>query len=255
MINNLRVFVSGEEFGRQDLPRGGHSEGIDRGLQRENGRGSYLNYAGVPVLGVFRCLEHQELVLLVEMPRSEALDPARQLAWTTLGVGLTFTGLLTVGVYLLASQISRPILAIATVATKVADGDLTPVAPVMTDDQVGTLAMAFNPMTGQLRRLYAGLQEKVTLLQQTEVELNQSLEQLQIEKQAVEYHQAQISIANQEITLLNDRLKNENIDLAQELKVSNKLLRQFLEAMPLAVVVVDHLGQLYYTNQAAHILF
>lgn len=255
LVNNLRVFVSGEEFGRQEFPRGGHSEGIDRGLQRENGRGSYLNYAGVPVLGVYRWLEKQELVLLVEMPRSEALAPARQLAWTILVVGLTFSALLTLGVYLLARQISRPILAIATVATKVADGDLTPVAPVMTDDEVGTLAMAFNRMTGQLRRLYAGLQEKVTLLQQTEVELNQSLEQLQIEKQAVEYHQAQVSIANQEITLLNDRLKTENIDLAQELQVSNKLLRQFLEAMPLAVIVVDQMGQLYYTNQAAHILF
>lgn len=255
LVNNLRVFVSGEEFGREDFPRGGHSEGIDRALQRENGRGTYLNYAGVPVLGVYRWLEQQELVLLVEMPRAEALTPARQLAWTILGVGLTFSLLLTLGVYLLARQISRPILAIAHVATQVANGDLTPVAPVMTDDEVGTLAVAFNRMTQELRRLYFGLQEKVTQLEKTEVQLQKSLEQLQIEKQAVEHHKTQISIANEEITLLNDRLKNENLDLAEELQVSNKRLHQFLDTMPLGVVVVDSEGQLYYTNHKAHLLF
>lgn len=256
LVDNLRTFVSAEQFGRDGFPRGLHSPGIDWAIaDRKNGRGIYRNYAGIPVLGVYRWLPEEELALLVEMHRSEALAPARKLAWIIFAVGFSCSALLTLGVYLLARQISRPILVVARVATQVADGDLTPVAPVMTQDEVGTLAIAFNRMTAQLRHLYAGMQEKVAQLESIEIELHESLEQLQLEKQTVEFQKSQLGIANREITLLNDRLRTENFDLARELQVSTERLRQFLEVMPLAVVVTDAGGTIDYTNRAAQILF
>ncbi|PSN11615.1 hypothetical protein C7271_24410, partial [filamentous cyanobacterium CCP5] len=129
-----------------------HTEGIDATLAGKNGQGRYLNYAGVPVLGVHRWVGVRELALLAEISQEEAFIPARQLAWTIFGVGATSAGVLAGGVYLLARQIARPILAITNAATQVAAGDLTPTAPVLTQDEVGVLAEAFNQMTSQLRR-------------------------------------------------------------------------------------------------------
>ena len=251
LVDHFRLFVSAERFGREEFPRTLHTEGVNAALQEKDGQGLYLNYAQIPVIGVYRWLDEWELVLLVEMQQQEALAPARELAWTIFIVGFTSAGLLTVGVYLLARQISRPILAITNTAIKVADGDLTPVAPVLTEDEVGMLAKAFNQMTKQLRRLYTSFEEKVAQLQQVEASLRDSLEQLQVEKEKVDDRTRQLSAANQEITILNQRLQSENHDLAAELQAINKQLTQFLEAMPVGVLVVDKGGQPHYINSRA----
>ncbi|HEY9816321.1 MAG TPA: ATP-binding protein, partial [Candidatus Obscuribacterales bacterium] len=77
--------------------------------------------------------------------------PARQLARQILLIGLSSAGLLLVAVYLLSRRITQPIMAIANTAIQLADGDLSLKAPVLTDDEIGLLARAFNQMTGQLR--------------------------------------------------------------------------------------------------------
>ena len=157
LVDRFNVFVSAEHFGRQEFLRGVHTEGIDAALQGEDGSGLYLNYEGVPVIGVYHWLDMWELALLAEMHQQEAFASARQLALTIFLVGLISAGVLAVGVSLLARQIARPILAITDTAIQVAAGDLTPTAPVLTEDEIGVLARAFNLMTGQLRELYEAL--------------------------------------------------------------------------------------------------
>jgi serine phosphatase RsbU (regulator of sigma subunit)/HAMP domain-containing protein len=95
------------------------------------------------------------------MHEAEAFAPARQLAQNILLVGLLLAGLLGAGVYLLARQIARPILAITNTASQVAAGDLTATVPVLTEDEVGVLASTFNQMTQQLQTLYAHLEKLV----------------------------------------------------------------------------------------------
>jgi GAF domain-containing protein/HAMP domain-containing protein len=161
LVDRFNVFVSEALFGRQEFPRGVHTEGIDAALKGVDGSGLYLNYNGAPVIGVYRWLDDRELALLAEMDQAEAFAPARQLAWTISLFGLASAGVLAVGVYLLARQIARPILAIADAATQVAAGDLIQTAPVLTEDEVGVLARAFNAMTGQLRDLVTSLEQRV----------------------------------------------------------------------------------------------
>lgn len=161
LVDKFNVFVSEARFGRKEFPRGVHTGGIDAALQGIDGSGLYLNYEGAPVIGVYRWLDDRELALLAETYQAEAFAPARRLAGTIFLIGLASAGVLAVGVYLLARQITRPILAIAGVATQVASGDLTQMAPVLTEDEVGVLARAFNRMTGQLHELVTSLEQRV----------------------------------------------------------------------------------------------
>jgi GAF domain-containing protein/HAMP domain-containing protein len=68
---------------------------------------------------------------------------------------------LAAGAVLVARQIARPVFAITNIARRVAAGDFSGAAPVLTQDEIGTLARTFNQMTEQLQSLYMGLEEKV----------------------------------------------------------------------------------------------
>ncbi len=81
------------------------SQGIDTATSGISGAGLYRNYAQVPVIGVYRWLNKQDLALLVEMEQAEAFTPARQLAGTIVLVGLVAVSLLSVGVYWLTKQL------------------------------------------------------------------------------------------------------------------------------------------------------
>jgi len=80
------------------------SQGIDTAT---SGVGLYQNYAKLPVIGVYRWLNKQDLALLVEMKQAEAFTPARQLAGTIVLVELVAVGLLSIGVYWLTQQLQQ----------------------------------------------------------------------------------------------------------------------------------------------------
>jgi signal transduction histidine kinase/CheY-like chemotaxis protein/HAMP domain-containing protein len=149
------------KLNRGAFARGVSSPGIDRGLRGVGGRGLYENYEGVPVIGVYRWLPELGATLVAEQSQSEAFAPARRLALTIGGIGLGVVALLGFGIYAASRRIARPILAITDTASAVTAGDLTREAPVMTDDEVGTLAGVFNDMTSQLRETLEGLEQRV----------------------------------------------------------------------------------------------
>ena len=92
LVDAFNVFVSAEGFGTEQYPRGVHSFGIDAAVKGERGAGTYLNYAEVPVIGVYRWIPERDLALLTEVHESEALAPARKL-----GLILALVGLIAVG--------------------------------------------------------------------------------------------------------------------------------------------------------------
>ena len=62
--------------------------------------------------------------------------------------------------WLTIRQAMRPIGSLTETATAIAGGDLDRVAPIESEDEIGTLAQAFNSMTGQLRGLIGGLEHR-----------------------------------------------------------------------------------------------
>jgi len=162
LIDSSHTFISAEAlFNKQAFQNGAHSEGIDAALQKQDGSGLYVNYAGVPVIGVYHWMDDKEAALFAEISQEEAFAPAQQLALNILLVGFASTLALAFASYLIARQIATPIVAIAAAAARVAGGDLNQTAPVLTSDEVGVLARAFNQMTAQLSAFYEDLEGQV----------------------------------------------------------------------------------------------
>ncbi len=163
-FSQRNAFVSAERFAAELLSGGVESQGIVAAMAGNDGRGLYRNYRGVPVIGVYRWLQKQDVALLAEMEQKEAFKPASQLASSILVVGMSFAGIMTAGILLLARQIVKPIVAIAhtaqLVGIKVKTGDFSNLqtAPILTENEIGILAETFNHMTQQLQHSYEKLQ-------------------------------------------------------------------------------------------------
>jgi PAS domain S-box-containing protein len=136
---------------KQELAKDIKSDGISAAALGKDGEGLYKNYKTIPVLGSYIWIDNLNLALLAEISQAEAFEPADRLARDILLIGLSSAGILLTAVYLIARRISQPILAIADAANQVSGGNLDAQAPVLTEDEIGILAIAFNQMTSQLK--------------------------------------------------------------------------------------------------------
>ncbi|MGC1527078.1 MAG: ATP-binding protein [Phormidesmis sp.] len=83
------------------------SDGITAALRGESGQKDYQNYEGNWVLGVYHWLADQNVALLSELDRGEALAPAQNLAGAIALIGSGAAAILFVGVSRLARQLSQ----------------------------------------------------------------------------------------------------------------------------------------------------
>jgi signal transduction histidine kinase/CheY-like chemotaxis protein len=150
-LPSKNILVSGADADNKELAKGIKSDGIDAAAKDQDGEGNYQSYKGIPVLGSYVWLENLNLALLAEMSQAEAFEPADRLARDILLIGLSSAGILLTAVYLIARRISQPILAIADAANQVSGGNFNSQAPVLTEDEIGILAISFNKMTLQLK--------------------------------------------------------------------------------------------------------
>jgi len=188
------------------------SAGIQAALAGLDREGLEENYAGVPVIGVYRWIPELNLALVAEQAQEEAFATTdtvtAAVVGATLGVAL-FTAVIAAVV---TQQITRPIVRLTESALNIADGRLETRVPVTSRDEIGILAYVFNRMAGELKTLYDDLEEKVVqrtaLLQKANYQIQRRAIQLAT---TVEVSQAATSILEPEqllrevVLLIRDR--------------------------------------------------
>ncbi len=125
--------------------------------------------------------EYRKWGLVAKMDVAEAYAPVVHLQNTMFFLQ---AGFLTVGLvasYFLVRRMMSPIRQLAEAATTVAGGQLQVHVPENSDDEVGTLAAAFNQMTKELRTTYANLEGRVAERTRELQERNQQLVEAQRE--------------------------------------------------------------------------
>jgi signal transduction histidine kinase/ActR/RegA family two-component response regulator len=137
------------------------SYAIDQVVTGASGRGLYTDLYGQPVVGVYRWMPDHGAGLIAEITQEEAFGSARELALTIGLVGLVSALLLALAIALVARRVTRPILSLADTASRVQAGDLQARSGIRAEDEVGTLAVAFDAMTAQLREDVETLEQRV----------------------------------------------------------------------------------------------
>ncbi len=211
LVNAANLLLTLPRFG-QELALGQElrTEGVKRGLslgastsEEQAGWSIYTNYRGQRVLGVYRWLPNLQVVLLAEQEMSEVLALTRGILIIGLIILLVVAGVATSTALLVSGRITRPLVGLTTTANLIATGDLSHEVP-HTDrqDEIGTLARAFNQMSQQLRALITGLEERVAERTARWQEANYKLQRRAIQLEA----SAQVGRAITSILDLNDLL-------------------------------------------------
>ncbi|NEP01599.1 MAG: response regulator [Symploca sp. SIO2E9] len=196
-LERKNSFISSQRPESQKYPEGISSLGIDAATQGQNDAGLYQNYNQVPVIGVYRWLDKQNLALLAEISQKEAFTPAQRLARGILLIGLSSVALLLIGVYVLSQRITRPILLITNAASQIAIGDFKHRTQFTSNDEIGILAKAFNRMAQQLDDSFKALenanQDLEIRVQERTVELATAKEVAEVANRAKSQFIAQMS--------------------------------------------------------------
>lgn len=180
-LDESYTFIASEQA--DDYTGDVNSFAIEAAMAGESGAGLYQNYAGKPVIGVYRWLDDQSLALLAEINQREAFAPARALARNILFIGFIATGLLLSGIYLLSRRITQPISEITKAAIQLQNGQLDQSLSISSQDEIGVLAKAFNHMAQQLQQSFVILE---TNNQELEMRVQERTAELENAKEAAE---------------------------------------------------------------------
>jgi GAF domain-containing protein len=138
------------------------SEGIQAAVAGQtSSAGLFQNYERIAVVGAYRWSPELEAALVVEQQQIEAFGPILATLLTAVGAGLLGLLVAVLAALYVTRTIGRPLADLAETAIQIASGDLGRVAQVEREDEIGTVAAAFNAMTTQLRGLIGKLEKRV----------------------------------------------------------------------------------------------
>ncbi|MDY7226151.1 methyl-accepting chemotaxis protein [Hyalangium rubrum] len=91
--------------------------------------------------------------LAVFVPLEKVLAPANELSRSIIMLGVLVLGAIGLGVILVVRRITKPLGMISSVATRIAEGDLTSKLDYRSSDEIGALADAFRSMQDRLAQV------------------------------------------------------------------------------------------------------
>jgi signal transduction histidine kinase/DNA-binding response OmpR family regulator len=175
IVNPLRfdpraAFVRRVAIGGRDGPM------MQKSIQGERGYGRNIDYRGRLVRAVWMYIPSFRWGIVVKQDESEALALInRQRRAVLVVLSLIVLPVIVVALWI-ARSISRPVRLAASVAEKVAAGDLTANFKITRRDETGQLLTSIRSMTHDLRELYENMEDKI---RQRTLELEKSNLELQ----------------------------------------------------------------------------
>ena len=105
-------------------------------------------------------LQSMPWIAFVRQPESAVLTPLSEQRRSTTLIFIVLLAVITLAAFGLSYLLSSPILKLASTAQKIAGGDLSLESDIESNDEIGTLAGAFNQMTRQLRISIDSLEQR-----------------------------------------------------------------------------------------------
>lgn len=140
---------------------------------------------------------------IVYQSKTEILEAARQQVRIIQLLGTLLSAVVTILAIVIAQQLSRPVLSLNESIKQFQAGNLTVQADIISKDEIGYLAVAFNELTAQIREMLAGLEQRVA---ERTMELQQAVRKIEERAQALELvsEVAKVAASQQQLeSLLN----------------------------------------------------
>ena len=142
------------------------SQAVNQALEVGHSETSlYTNYDQESVIGVAHWLPELQVALLAEQTQAEAFTILRGSIFQNIGAAIISLIAAISVAFITTRNLAQPLADLTTVAQQIANGDYTLTANIEREDEIGTLASAFNKMTAYLNQLITDLQQGEDRLQ------------------------------------------------------------------------------------------
>ncbi len=119
------------------------------GIEGSDAKG-YMDYAGIPVLGVWKWLPGFNWGVITEIDRAEAYGAAYNLKYIVVALMLAIAFPLLFAAYIFGRKLSSPIIRLKEITEEMTSGDLTKKVDIKSNNEIGVLATSFNTMAKAL---------------------------------------------------------------------------------------------------------
>jgi methyl-accepting chemotaxis protein len=134
--------------------------GSQAALAGKTGVAVYSNYRGVSVLGHYTYVPELQAGLLTETEEAEAFAPVYRLRWTTICLVLGMATVVVVTGYWLSGALIKQIRQFQELFTQIGMGNFKARAEVISDDELGSLAISLNAMLDNTLHLIQSREER-----------------------------------------------------------------------------------------------
>ncbi|MFP4379615.1 MAG: response regulator [Candidatus Sumerlaeia bacterium] len=140
-----------------------HSMPIEMVVSRKNTEVEHAfsrNYRGTPVASVYVWIPELQVGLIAEQAESEAFAPIISMIRVNGLITLVASFLAAWVAFLLAKNLTGPIVRLSDAAEEIAQGQYKQKVTVERNDEIGALARAFNNMSDRLQKAFTSLRER-----------------------------------------------------------------------------------------------
>ncbi|MDH5508543.1 MAG: GAF domain-containing protein, partial [Anaerolineae bacterium] len=130
-------------------------------LNRSEVEGTFLNYNGDQVFGLYRWLPQLKSVLVVEQSQAEANQEIRTTLILNGSVALLTMAIAIITAAYINQSIATPLTDLAKKSSEFTAGNFNIIEPIDREDEIGALSAALFTMTSQLRESLMGLEKMV----------------------------------------------------------------------------------------------
>ncbi len=134
---------------------------VKRALGVEQGIEETVDYAGIPVLSVYRTMPSIGWTVIVQMDRYEILKPILRLAVNVIGIGLMLICLLSLSTFTLAKRIIEPLIDLVRKLNGLETVHWRFQRSIFTGNELESVDKAAQELTGRLRESYDHLENLV----------------------------------------------------------------------------------------------
>ena len=210
------------------------------------------DYHGDKVFGYWHWFPDLNSCLISKIDQEEIFASLYELLFILSGILITLAVVVGTLGYFVSRNITKPIIKLQETANKIKEGNFDDYVDIVSNDELGDMAMAFNKMTGKLKNYYQELEQQVIL--QTS-QISESLSKANKQNQELEDNKKAMINLLEDSRILEEELEKEKRSVEKKVEEKTIQLSASISSLSIGLIMTDKTHNILLINRKARSIF